>query len=92
MAEGVTGRMRDDPCLTGSDLERPLDNGLLGVMAALRAHLGVDPPMLLGEGKLPAPFRRGVGVFAGEHIGLVVERNAEGLAVNFEDQRANATN
>jgi hypothetical protein len=48
--------------------------------------------MLLGEEKLPAPFRRGVGVFAGEHIGLVVERNAEKLAVNFEDQRANATN
>jgi hypothetical protein len=48
--------------------------------------------MLLGEGKLSAPFRRGVGAFAGEHIGLVVERNAEGLAVNFEDQRANATN
>ncbi len=38
-------------------------------MAALRTGPGVDPPMLLAEEKLPAPFRRGVGVFAGERIG-----------------------
>ena len=49
VAEGVAGRMLDDPGLAGRDLDRPLDDGLIGVMAALGAGLRVDPPMFLGE-------------------------------------------
>jgi hypothetical protein len=61
VAEGVARRMLGDPRLTGRELDSPLDEGLIGVMAPLHARPDVDPPMLLGEEKLPAPFRRGGG-------------------------------
>ena len=66
VAEGVAADALGDAGLAYGVLDRPLQERFVEVVAPLLAGLGVCPSVLLGKDPLPAPFGRGVGIFAVE--------------------------
>jgi len=66
MTEGVAGRTLGQASLFHRAGNGLLKDGFVNRVAPLLAGLGVCPSVLLGKDPLPAPFGRGVGIFAVE--------------------------
>src|SRR2546425_506667 len=69
MAQGVAARGLGDAGLAYGNLDEPLQDGLVQVMAPPLPRLEVAIPPGGGEYPLPSPLARGVGVFLREGAG-----------------------
>lgn len=84
MAEGVAGSGFGQAGLDDGLVDRPLEQGLVHVVAALLAGVGVFPAAGLREHPLPRPILTGVDVFAVQGFGQFHQAPAVGEVLLME--------